>query len=70
MQQGTNERSEKLLKNINDAGKIHMVPSKIRGTFIIRFAVCSRYTESKDIVLAWQEIVHQADQLVGLDSLQ
>lgn len=46
-----------------------MVPSKLRGLFIIRFAVCSRYTESKDIILAWEELSRHADELLGQQSL-
>lgn len=62
--QGDTSLNENLLKKINDGGKIHMVPSKLRGVFILRFAVCSRYTESHDVILAWNEIRSLADQLL------
>lgn len=42
-----------------------MVPAKLRGQFILRLAVCSRYTESHDIVYAWQEVTSHADHLTG-----
>ena len=42
-----------------------MVPAKLRGQFTLRLAVCSRYTESRDIVLTWQEIERHADFLMG-----
>jgi len=61
---GDTSLNENLLKKINDGGKIHMVPSKLRGVFILRFAVCSRYTESHDVILAWNEIRSLADQLL------
>jgi len=61
---GDTTLNEDLLKKINDAGKIHMVPSKLRGLYILRFAVCSRYTESRDVSLAWGEISTLADQLL------
>ena len=40
---GDNERNEALSKRINEANRIHITPSKIKDTFILRFAVCSRY---------------------------
>ena len=39
---GENERNEALSKRINEANRIHTTPSKIKDTFILRFAVCSR----------------------------
>ena len=66
---GADELSENLLKAINGAAKIYMVPAKVRDTFIIRFAVCSRYTESHDVIFAWQEISRHADLLVGDNQL-
>ncbi|XP_037083637.1 aromatic-L-amino-acid decarboxylase-like [Pollicipes pollicipes] len=60
-----NEVNEALLKQINDAGRIHMVPSKLRQTYILRFAVCASATEESDIELAWGEVRDQATRLVG-----
>lgn len=41
--QGENEVNEVLLKRINESGRIHLVPSKLRGQFVLRVAICSRY---------------------------
>ena len=59
----SNAVNETLNKKINDAGKIHITPSKIRETYILRFAVCSRFTVETDIQLAWQEILNQVGQM-------
>lgn len=67
--QGENSLNEAYLKRINEAGKIHLVPAKLRGLFVLRLAVCSRYTESSDILFAWQELNSLADQLVGPQEL-
>ena len=32
-------------------------------TYILRFAVCSRFTLETDIQLAWQEILNQVGQM-------
>ena len=59
----SNVVNETLNKRINDAGKIHITPSKIRDTYILRFAVCSRFTMETDIQLAWEEILNQVGQM-------
>lgn len=58
----TNERNESLLKRINAGGKIHMVPSKIHDVYFLRMAVCSRYTNSKDMEYSWAEISRAATE--------
>ncbi|KAL0273788.1 UNVERIFIED_CONTAM: hypothetical protein PYX00_006381 [Menopon gallinae] len=60
----SNEINEKLYKRINDNGKIHLVPSKIRDIYFLRLAVCSRMTESSDMIAAWEEIKTLAEELL------
>ncbi|XP_011494969.1 PREDICTED: aromatic-L-amino-acid decarboxylase [Ceratosolen solmsi marchali] len=66
---GTNELNEALLKRINGAGNIHLVPSKIQSNFFLRLAICSRFTESKDIEYSWKEIKLRAEELLDGQSL-
>ena len=61
---GSNDVNEKLNKTINDRGKIHVTPCKVGANFILRFAVCSRFTESEDIQLAYDEISNIAKEIV------
>lgn len=60
----SNEDNEKLLKSINDRGKIHIVPSKLKGTYILRFAICSRFTTLEDVKYGWKEIQDAASELL------
>lgn len=60
---GTNDLNEKLLKKINDARKIHIVPCQLRDKFVLRFAICGRTVESKHIQYAWQIIQESATNL-------
>uniref|UniRef100_A0A672Q8E1 Aromatic-L-amino-acid decarboxylase n=1 Tax=Sinocyclocheilus grahami TaxID=75366 RepID=A0A672Q8E1_SINGR len=46
---GSNELNETLLKRINNARKIHLVPCQLAGKFVLRFAVCARTTESRHV---------------------
>ncbi|XP_021929055.1 aromatic-L-amino-acid decarboxylase isoform X2 [Zootermopsis nevadensis] len=64
---GSNERNEILLKRINGHGVIHLVPSKIGDTYFLRLAICSRFTESQDIQLSWNEIRTLADDVLAED---
>ncbi len=41
-----------------------MTPCKVRDKFILRFAVCSRFTESEDIRFAYDEISTLASEVL------
>ena len=49
---------------INEKGNIHMTPSKIRSTYILRFAVCAQRTNIDDVTYAWEEISTIATQVL------
>ncbi|XP_037088064.1 aromatic-L-amino-acid decarboxylase-like [Pollicipes pollicipes] len=58
--------NDHLLSRINGARRIHMVPSMLPNeTYVIRFVVCSRYTESRDVQLAWREVQRHTDELLS-----
>lgn len=61
---GSNDLNEALLKRINNARKIHLVPCQLAGRFVLRFAVCSRTTESRHIQEAWTQISKLATELL------
>uniref|UniRef100_A0A8C1MX10 Aromatic-L-amino-acid decarboxylase n=2 Tax=Cyprinus carpio TaxID=7962 RepID=A0A8C1MX10_CYPCA len=61
---GSNELNETLLKRINNARNIHLVPCQLAGKFVLRFAVCARTTESRHIQEAWCHISHLASELL------
>ncbi|XP_015602412.1 aromatic-L-amino-acid decarboxylase [Cephus cinctus] len=64
----SNDVNEALLKKINGAGYIHLVPSKINDTYFLRLAICSRFSESKDIQNSWREIKLRADEVLAEQS--
>ena len=57
-----NSESEALLKLLNDEGRIHMVPSKSKGIYYLRFAICATRTESKDVAFAWKVVSEVTDK--------
>ena len=52
---------EKLNKAINDEGRIYIIPAEVDGLYFLRFAICSRFTESSDVNLAFNVIVKNAE---------
>ena len=62
---GSNDLNEKLNKTINDRGKIHVTPCRVGANFILRFAVCSKFTESEDIQFAYEEIIGITNDLLS-----
>ncbi|KAL2723735.1 aromatic-L-amino-acid decarboxylase [Vespula maculifrons] len=60
----SNDVNEALLKRINGAGNIHLVPSKINDVYFLRLAICSRMSESSDILYSWKEIKQRADEVL------
>uniref|UniRef100_A0ABM5GQQ6 Aromatic-L-amino-acid decarboxylase n=1 Tax=Pogona vitticeps TaxID=103695 RepID=A0ABM5GQQ6_9SAUR len=67
---GSNELNEALLKSINSARKIHLVPCDMRGKFVLRFAICARTVESTHIQFAWKHITMLANELLRSQKLQ
>lgn len=61
---GSNALNERLNKDINSDGRIHMTPSKVNDTFFLRFAVCATRTQSEDIAFAWDVICEIYDKIV------
>ncbi|CAN8002592.1 unnamed protein product, partial [Ixodes hexagonus] len=53
---GPNAWTEKLLKRLNTSGKLHCVPSALKGKYVIRFTVTSQQTTEDDIRRDWDVI--------------
>lgn len=60
---GSNDLNEALLKKINGRGHIHLVPSKIKETYFLRMAVCSRFTVPEDMDYSWNEVKASANEV-------
>ncbi len=60
----SNEVNEVFLRRINEDGRIHLVPSKSKGVYFLRFAVCAAKTESADVKLSWDVISELADTVL------
>lgn len=67
MLQGSDGLNEALLERINSARKIHLVPCRLRGQFVLRFAICSRKVESGHVRLAWEHIRGLAAELLAAE---
>ncbi|XP_026842570.1 histidine decarboxylase isoform X2 [Drosophila persimilis] len=61
---GDNELTEKLLKRLNHRGKLHCIPSSLKGQYVIRFTITSTHTTLDDIVKDWMEIRQVASMVL------
>lgn len=63
--QGEDATSERLLRDVNNDGRIHLVPSHMKGKFFLRLAMCGPSLQSQDIVYAWDVIKDVADHVLN-----
>nr|CAD7445948.1 unnamed protein product [Timema bartmani] len=63
---GTDRLNQDLLANINTSGKLHIIPSMVKGQYIIRFCVTAEHAKDEDIDHAWAVIQEHATDLIGL----
>lgn len=46
---GTDRLNQQLLAALNESGKLHMIPSMVRGRYVIRFCVVAEHATEADI---------------------
>lgn len=56
--------NQNLLATINASGKLHMIPSMVKGKYIIRFCVVAEHANETDVEHAWNVIVEHATELL------
>lgn len=62
---GPDAVTRNLLATINASGKLHMIPSMVKGKYIIRFCVVAEHAKDADIEYAWSVITQCADDLIA-----
>ncbi|XP_044753768.1 tyrosine decarboxylase-like isoform X2 [Coccinella septempunctata] len=58
--------NQNLLAIINAAGKLHMIPSMVKGKYVIRFCVTHEHAKDDDIDIAWSIIDKHASRLINV----
>jgi aromatic-L-amino-acid decarboxylase len=61
---GTDRLNQDLLASINGSGKLHMIPSLVKGRYIIRFCVVAENAYEADIDHAWEVIQEHANEVL------
>lgn len=61
---GDDSLTQELLDRVTNRKNIYVIPCHYREKLVIRFVVCSRMCEVKDIDFAWEELKGQADEIV------
>ncbi|XP_021929364.1 aromatic-L-amino-acid decarboxylase-like isoform X2 [Zootermopsis nevadensis] len=62
---GPNQLTKRLHDRLMARKNIYVIAATFQDKYIIRFVVCSRVTESRDIAFAWEEIRSQANEVIG-----
>ncbi|BFZ05796.1 hypothetical protein BsWGS_08835 [Bradybaena similaris] len=62
--QGPNSTNEILNKRVNEDRRIHIIASKVKGVYFLRFAVCAASTQSSDVTFAWSVIQEITDRVL------
>ncbi|XP_021929381.1 aromatic-L-amino-acid decarboxylase-like [Zootermopsis nevadensis] len=65
---GADSLTKNLHERLMESKKIYIIAATFRDKHILRFVVCSRITESRDIAFAWEEIRSQAEQVLHSDA--
>jgi len=66
---GSNVLNRKLLDTINDSGRLHMVPTNMKGEYVIRFALCAENACEDDVHAAWSIIQEVATNVLSAESV-
>ncbi|KAK9873182.1 hypothetical protein WA026_021415 [Henosepilachna vigintioctopunctata] len=61
--------NQNLLAIINASGKLHMIPSMVKGKYIIRFCVTNEHAKVEDIDQAWSIIEKHASRLIDMKDI-
>ncbi|XP_034248097.1 aromatic-L-amino-acid decarboxylase-like [Thrips palmi] len=61
---GPDRMNQQLLAALNESGKLHMIPSMVRGRYVIRFCVVAEHATEADIEHAWEVISEHATDLL------
>nr|BDD85276.1 alpha methyl dopa resistant protein 1 [Ischnura senegalensis] len=64
---GADSITKKLYEALSQSHKIYVTAATYAGSYMIRFAVCSRFTEEKDVQFAWKEICDQTEQILSCE---
>ncbi|KAK6618264.1 hypothetical protein RUM44_002715 [Polyplax serrata] len=60
---GSNTLNQELLASINSSRELHMIPSMVKGKYVIRFCVINQHATMADIEEAWHIIRTHATKL-------
>ncbi|XP_063223017.1 aromatic-L-amino-acid decarboxylase-like [Bacillus rossius redtenbacheri] len=62
---GEDDLTKTLLERLTARQRVYMIPTVVLGAYALRFVVCSRLCELRDVQFAWQEVRDQALLVLG-----
>lgn len=67
---GENELTKALVAKLTERKVVFLVPCTYQGKMLMRFCVCSRLTETRDVDFSWNEIETQAALILDSNSVE
>lgn len=64
---GPDSRTKQLIDKLMARKNIYCIPATYKGKLLIRFVICSRLIEQRDIDFAWNEIVSQTKEILDAE---
>lgn len=61
---GEDNLTEKLLDHISKKKELFLIAGHLNHRLVIRYAVCSRLTEKRDIEFSWRQITETAEEII------
>lgn len=62
---GEDSLTQRLLDNISVRKNLFIMPYYYQGKLVVRFVICSIFTEREDIVYAWNEITYLLEEILN-----
>ncbi|ERL86986.1 hypothetical protein D910_04389 [Dendroctonus ponderosae] len=61
---GEDSLTEKLLEDISKKKELFLVAGHMNHKLVVRYAICSRLTEKRDVDFSWRQITETAEQII------
>lgn len=62
---GEDSLTQRILDKISERKNLFIMPYYYQGKLVVRFVICSTFTERQDIIFAWREITHLAEEVLS-----
>lgn len=62
---GEDSLTQRLLDKISERKNLFIMPYYYQGKLVVRFVICSTFTERQDVLFAWNEITYLVNEVLN-----